>query len=73
MAVLTTGKLQQAMKTKMNCFISRMAHGSHLHVKSSECVPVSRQEQQLEITTQFPRTKQKLFSEILDKMIGKAQ
>ncbi|QTF09858.1 helix-turn-helix domain-containing protein [Brenneria izadpanahii] len=35
--------------------------------------PASRLEQQIEIISQLPRTKQKLVSEILDNVIGKAE
>ena len=35
--------------------------------------PASRLEQQIEIISQLPRTKQKLVSEILDNVIGKTQ
>ncbi|UIL81648.1 helix-turn-helix domain-containing protein [Escherichia coli] len=39
--------------------------------RSSKRGPASRLEQQIEIISQLPRTKQKLVSEILDNVIGK--
>ena len=41
--------------------------------RSSKRGPASRLEQQIEIISQLPRTKQKLVSEILDNVIGKTQ
>ncbi|MEH2922906.1 helix-turn-helix domain-containing protein [Samsonia erythrinae] len=41
--------------------------------RSGKRGPASRLEQQIEIISQLPRTKQKLVSEILDNVIGKAE
>ncbi|WP_330985467.1 MULTISPECIES: helix-turn-helix transcriptional regulator [Enterobacterales] len=41
--------------------------------RSGKRGPASRLEQQIEIISQLPRTKQKLVSEILDNVIGKTE